>query len=165
MTVPLVRPFRPADRDAVTALIVGIQRDEFGIPITAADQPDLARIPAFYQTAGGGFWVAESPAGITGTIGLKDFGGGQAALRKMFVAAGARGREQGTAAALLETLLTHARDQALTDIFLGTIERLQAARRFYGRHGFVPIARADLPATFPLMAVDTHFYHLPLDRA
>nr|WP_221773747.1 GNAT family N-acetyltransferase [Novosphingobium piscinae] len=140
-------------------MIVGIQRGEFGIAITAEDQPDLANIPDFYQRGGGGFWVAEAGGLVVGTIALKDFGGGQAALRKMFVAPAARGRAAGTAAALLATLLGHARAHGLTDIYLGTIERLHAAHRFYAKHGFAPIAAETLPAQFPRMAVDTHFYH------
>lgn len=157
-----IRPFLPADRDGVIALIVGIQRDEFAIPITAEEQPDLAAIPDFYQTGHGGFWVAEIAGVLVGTIGLKDFGGGQAALRKMFVAPAARGREAGVAAALLASLIAHARTGGISDIFLGTIERLQAALRFYEKSGFTRIAAEDLPATYPRMAVDTHFYHLRL---
>jgi len=157
-----IRPFQPADRDGVIALIVGIQRDEFAIPISAEEQPDLSAIPAFYQAGGGGFWVAEADGKVVGTIGLKDFGGGQAALRKMFVATAARGREAGVAAALLATLLDHARASGIADIYLGTIERLQAAIRFYEKNRFALIPADDLPATYPRMAVDTHFYHLRL---
>lgn len=163
MLPPLIRPFEPTDRDAVITLIVGIQQDEFAIPITAEEQPDLSAIPAFYQTGGGGFWVAEVAGALVGTIGLKAFGGGEAALRKMFVAPEGRGSGAGVAAALLASLIDHARAGGITDIFLGTIERLQAAIRFYEKNGFTLIPAEDLPATYPRMAVDTHFYHLRLD--
>jgi len=53
-------------------------------------------------------------------------------------------------------------ERQLRAIFLGTIERLVAARRFYLRNGFVEIAKADLPKNFPLMAVDTLFYQKDL---
>lgn len=53
-----IRPFKASDRDAVTAVILPIQQEEFGIPITAADQPDLAAIETFYQSGAGQFWVA-----------------------------------------------------------------------------------------------------------
>jgi hypothetical protein len=43
-------------------------------------------------------------------------------------------------------------------LYLGTIERLQAAIRFYERNGFTYLPKQDLPASFPIMAVDTHFY-------
>jgi hypothetical protein len=41
----------PADRDDVLAFVVAIQRGEFGIEITAEDQPDLADVAGFYQAA------------------------------------------------------------------------------------------------------------------
>ena len=39
-------------------LILGIQIEEFGIPITLADQPDLKTIEDFYQHDNGNFWIA-----------------------------------------------------------------------------------------------------------
>ena len=82
-----IRPFDIADIDGVFSVILPIQRDEFGIAITADDQPDLAVIPDFYQARKGQFWVAELDGTIVGTLGLKDIGNNQTALRKMFVAA------------------------------------------------------------------------------
>lgn len=154
--------FRAGDDDQVTALIVPIQNQEFGIPITAADQPDLAAIPDFYQHGHGGFWVAREGARIVGTIALKDFGDDQGALRKMFVAADRRGRDHGVAAGLLATLIAHARGVGVTRILLGTVDVLVAAHRFYEKNGFVRIDKRDLPAAFPLVAVDTRFYALTL---
>ena len=66
-------------------VILPIQQQEFGIPVTEADQPDLANIPEFYQSGTGGFWVARSNDQVIGTVGLKDIGLGQAALRKMLL--------------------------------------------------------------------------------
>lgn len=40
----IIRPYRPGDADAVVGVILPIQREEFGVAITAADQPDLADI-------------------------------------------------------------------------------------------------------------------------
>jgi N-acetylglutamate synthase-like GNAT family acetyltransferase len=157
-----IRPFEPSDQDGVTDLIVSIQRDEFGIEITAADQPDLQEIPEFYQRDAGEFWVAHTPDGeVAGTIALRDIGDGSAALRKMFVHPKHRGAS-GVARALLDTLLDHARARGLGRIYLGTIDRFLAAHRFYARHGFKLIDSALLPPTFPRMAVDTRFYALSL---
>ncbi|MDP9838303.1 N-acetylglutamate synthase-like GNAT family acetyltransferase [Neorhizobium huautlense] len=153
-----VRPFEPKDADGVIAVILPIQREEFGFSITAEDQPDLSVIPDFYQTGKGGFWVAEKDGKIVGTIGLKDIGNDQATLRKMFVAAAARGREHGTAARLLEQLFAHATETGLSEIFLGTTERFLAAHRFYEKHGFAQVDKADLPEAFLFMKVDTRFY-------
>lgn len=161
------RPYAKSDEDAVIAHILAIQQGEFSVPVTAEEQPDLRAVADVYQSGTGGFWVAEMEGRIVGTIGLIGFGGGkggsgEGALRKMFVAAEARGRDLGVAAGLLAILVNHARDAGIKGITLGTIERLHAARRFYEKNGFVPIDPAALPEGFPRMAVDTHFYRLEL---
>ncbi|PDT16332.1 GNAT family N-acetyltransferase [Rhizobium sp. J15] len=153
-----IRAFTADDADDVLSVILPIQREEFGINITADAQPDLRVIPDYYQSGKGQFWVAVKDGAIVGTLGLKDIGNGQAALRKMFVAAEVRGREHGVAARLLDRLFAHARDAGLTDIFLGTTDKFVAAHRFYEKNGFVEIAKADLPRLFPLMPVDSKFY-------
>ena len=162
MTGPgVVRPFAAGDAEAVLALILAIQRGEFGLAITAADQPDLADIPSFYQAGAGQFWVAERDGALVGTIALKDIGDRAAALRKMFVAPEARGAS-GVAGPLLAAALDHARARDLAEIYLGTTDRFLAAHRFYEKHGFVRVAPEALPPAFPRMAVDTVFYRLTL---
>ncbi|MBY5554467.1 GNAT family N-acetyltransferase [Rhizobium leguminosarum] len=153
-----IRTFTADDADAVLSVILPIQREEFGIDITADEQPDLRVIPDFYQSGKGQFWVALKDGVIVGTVGLKDIGNNQAALRKMFVSAEVRGSEHGVAARLLDRLFAHARDVGLTDIFLGTTDKFVAAHRFYEKNGFSEIAKSALPRTFPLMAVDSKFY-------
>ncbi|MFT9090187.1 MAG: GNAT family N-acetyltransferase [Gluconacetobacter sp.] len=146
----------------MVALIVPIQQHEFGIAISAADQPDLSSIPTFYQSGLGGFWVAELNGAIVGTIGLKDIGCERGALRKMFVAERVRGREVGVAARLLSALIEYARASGMRELFLGTTEAFLAAHRFYEKNGFVEIAQSMLPADFPVMGVDKKFYFLAL---
>ena len=85
-------PFEPAFARDVAELIVGIQRGEFAIDITAEQQPDLAAIEDFYQVRGGNFWVARADSRVVGTIALLDIGARQGALRKMFVHPDFRGR-------------------------------------------------------------------------
>lgn len=158
-----IRRFERGDTDGVIGLILPIQQDEFGVPITVEDQPDLKAIPDFYQTGLGDFWVAVTDEGrIVGTISLKDIGGNVGALRKMFVAAEWRGREHGVARQLLERLLTTSRERGIRSVFLGTTDKFHAAHRFYEKNGFVEIVRADLPKGFPLIAVDTKFYAITL---
>jgi N-acetylglutamate synthase-like GNAT family acetyltransferase len=158
----LIAAFSDADQRGVLNVILPIQQQEFGIPITEVDQPDLTNVPQFYQTGIGGFWVARSNGEVVGTVGLKDIGAGQAALRKMFVAAPFRGRELGVASMLLDALLAHARVQAISEIFLGTTEKFLAAHRFYEKKGFKELQKAELPESFPIMAVDSKFYVLSL---
>jgi len=155
---PLVRPFEPVDQEAVVALVVGIQQREFGIAITAAEQPDLLDVPGHYQRGAGNFWVALDGGAVVGTIGLLDIGSGDSALRKMFVAPQFRGASPGVAAALLETCLQWARRHAIRRVLLGTTEPFKAAHRFYEKAGFARLASADLPGHFPRMRLDTRFY-------
>jgi N-acetylglutamate synthase-like GNAT family acetyltransferase len=160
-----IRPFVASDIDGVFSVILPIQREEFGIAITADDQPDLALIPDFYQFAKGQFWVAVRDEEVVGTLGLKEVGNGQTALRKMFVAAGFRRREHSVATRLLAQLIAHAQARGVRDIFLGTTDKFVAAHHFYEKNGFAEVAKADLPQSFPLMAVDTKFYQRTISAA
>ncbi|WP_454848438.1 GNAT family N-acetyltransferase [Rhizobium binxianense] len=157
-----IRAFVSDDADGVISVILPIQREEFDIDITADAQPDLRVIPDFYQSGKGQFWVALRDDAIVGTLGLKDIGNDQAALRKMFVASEVRGSGHGVAAKLLDALFSHAQEQGIRDIFLGTTDKFVAAHRFYEKNGFTEIAKKDLPRSFPLMAVDSRFYRLKL---
>ncbi|WP_144157366.1 GNAT family N-acetyltransferase [Paraburkholderia sp. BCC1885] len=150
--------FEQADLRGVLDVILPIQQDEFGVAVTLDNQPDLLAIPEFYQTGKGDFWVARRHGTVVGTIGLKDIGSSQGALRKMFVSAPFRGREFRVSAHLLDRLLKEAARRAITDVFLGTTASFLAAHRFYEKNGFIEIAKDALPDTFPLMAVDTRFY-------
>jgi N-acetylglutamate synthase-like GNAT family acetyltransferase len=149
---------RPDDVDAIAALIVGIQREEFGLAITRADQPDIDDIDGFYREGRGDFWVARHGTQVIGTIALKDIGQGAGALRKMFVHRDWRGTNPSVAAALLQALHDAARKRGFDQIYLGTTDRFLAAHRFYEKHGFTVVAAETLPEAFPRMAVDTRFY-------
>ncbi len=151
-------PFSPEHTEGVFSLILSIQQEEFGLPITRADQPDLAAIPDFYQRGAGNFWVALHGGTVVGTIALLDIGNREAALRKMFVAPSYRGSECGVAKRLLDTLLEWSRSRALQQVYLGTTAKFLAAHRFYEKHGFRQIDPVALPASFPVMKVDTRFY-------
>ena len=151
-----IKPFSPEFMTGVVDLIVPIQREEFGFSITAEDQPDLFKIPDFYQTKSGNFWIALDGDNVVGTISLVDLGNQQAALRKMFVHKAVRGN--GTAKRLLDTLFQWAKDKDLQEIYLGTTDRFLAAHRFYEKNGFEEIRPAELPGTFLYMPVDTKFY-------
>ena len=165
MVAVKIRPFEDSDGAAVTSLIVGIQRGEFAIAITPADQPDLASIPDFYQTGAGNFWVAVVDDEVVGTLGLRDMGDGDVALRKMFVASKYRGEPHRVARRLLNAALAWAEEKKSRNIFLGTTSRFLAAHRFYEKNGFELVTRETLPPTFPLMAVDTRFYRRALAPA
>ena len=155
-------PFAPIHQAGVVDTILPIQTLEYGIPITLANQPDLLDIPGFYRRGNGNFWVALADGEVVGTLALLDLGQGQGALRKMFVQAPFRGRAAGVSAALLDTLLRWAVSRNLRSLYLGTTEKFLAAHRFYEKHGFQEIQPAELPDTFPVMAVDNKFYRREL---
>ena len=157
-----IAEFSPEYADAVVELIVPIQREEFGVAITAEDQPDLRDIPGFYQRERGNFWIACHEGRVVGSVALLDIGSRQAALRKMFVERDFRGSGHGTAGLLLATLLDWARGHRIREIYLGTTAQFLAAHRFYEKNGFVEIPKSDLPVAFPVMAVDSKFYRLTM---
>lgn len=161
MTVQITR-YADAHLFGVRDLILPIQRDEFGIEITYAQQPDLQDIDGFYRKGSGDFWVALDGSVVVGSIALVDIGNGQGALRKMFVRqdhrGAGRGAGRGVAQRLLDCLLQHAAAQGLREVFLGTTSKFLAAHRFYEKAGFEHVDEAALPDSFPRMKVDTRFY-------
>lgn len=150
--------YTPEHQQGVIDVVLSIQQQEFNLPITLEAQPDLTDITGFYQSGRGNFWVALEGARVNGCIGLRDIGNQQGALRKMFVAAAYRGPTHGVAQLLLDSLLTWAQIQELTDVYLGTTEQFRAAHRFYAKNQFTAIERTSLPPSFPVMTVDTRFY-------
>lgn len=155
-----IQTYSPEHAAGVIDVILPIQQQEFGIPITLEGQPDLQDIAGFYQKGRGNFWVALDEGRVVGTISLLDIGNDQVALRKKFVAASHRGREHGTAARLLEGAIAWARQQRVRQIYLGTTAKFLAAHRFYEKNGFRLIEKTELPPAFPVMVVDTRFYAL-----
>lgn len=143
-------------------LILPIQQIEFNVPVTLKDQPDLLDIEGFYTRPGGHFWGALKEEELIGTIAMINTGHAAAAIRKMFVKKEYRGKEFGIAQRLLETLIAYCREKGIKDVYLGTVNVLKAAQRFYERNGFTPIAMNDLPVYFPRMAADEIFYHLSI---
>lgn len=157
-----IRAFEEAFADQVRALVLHIQREEFGVPITAEEQPDLMDTAGFFQRGDGNFWVAIGGGKVVGTIGLKDFGERRLALRKMFVQSAWRGADRGISGALIDTALAWAREKSARAIYLGSVDQMPAAHRFYEKHGFEPVAKKNLPGDFPLAHVDTSFFRLIL---
>lgn len=141
-------------------LILPIQQVENNIPVTLQDQPDLLDIERFYQAGGGQFWGALREKQLLGTIALISIGHNAGAVRKMFVKKEYRGKELAIAQQLLDTLIAYCRQQGIRDIYLGTVDVLKAAIRFYERNGFSIIKKTDLPSYFPLMPADNVFFHL-----
>lgn len=159
-----IATYQPQYQAAILKLILKVQQQEFGLPITLKDQRDLLDIPNFYQIGNGNFWIALYQEKVIGTIAAIDMGDRQLALRKMFVAPKYRGKEIGVGQQLLNTLINWARERNIRDIYLGTVDVFQAAHRFYEKHGFMRVHQLVLPPGFPLMTGDTIFYWLSLKK-
>ncbi|MBD2059254.1 GNAT family N-acetyltransferase [Oculatella sp. FACHB-28] len=156
--MPTVQTYTSEYCDQVIDLIRRVQQDEFAAPIKIENQPDLLKIPQFYQVKKGNFWIATEQERVVGTIALIDIGNSQAAIRKMFVDQNYRGKHIGVGQQLLNTLLDWAEIHSISELYLGTIEVFKAAHRFYEKNGFLQINQAELPSTFPVMQADTRFY-------
>jgi N-acetylglutamate synthase-like GNAT family acetyltransferase len=153
-------PYDDRFKRDVGELIVGIQQNEFNVPITYDDQPDLQDIPTFYQKNGGNFWLALDGSHVVGTIALIDAGHGIGVLRKMFVDKNYRGKAS-IGKYLLDTLLSWAQMHQIQEIYLGTLEQMHDAHRFYERNGFKRISNDALPECVARirMKVDTRYYY------
>lgn len=157
-----IRPFTDSFQDQLVKLILDIQQLEFNVPITAADQPDLFMIDDFYRKNGGEFWVAVSDEKVVGSIALIKIGNRSGVIRKMFVAKEFRGKDFGIAQNLFEILILYCKEREVDSLYLGTINRLEAALRFYERNGFEIISKESLPSDFPIMPVDNVFCKLTI---
>lgn len=156
--IEIVRYSAALERGVID-LILEIQRAEFYLEIEAADQPDLLDVANYYQTGIGNFWVALSGHEVVGVIGLRDIGGGQGALRRLYVKAPYRGREHAVAQQLLARLLQSATAAKVLDLYLATTDKFAAALRFYGKNGFISIDPMQIPEAFPRIPQETRFFH------
>jgi GNAT superfamily N-acetyltransferase len=147
----------------VIDLVLNIQQNEFHVPVTIKDQPDLSDIENFYCSRNGNFWIAIEDDKVIGTIALIDIDNKQSCLRKMFVHKNHRGKEKGIGQSLLDALINWCRGKNIEEVYLGTIDTMLAAHKFYTRNGFVEIDKAQLPGTFPVMKVDNKFFKLAVD--
>jgi N-acetylglutamate synthase-like GNAT family acetyltransferase len=165
-----IRRFRPGDQRAVERLVLGIQQDEYGLALSAANQPDLQDVAAFFGSGASAFWVAvaqDHSAGpaevapdlsVVGCIGLEDAGDGVAVMRKFMVAPAWRGRRSGLAGALLAVFEAHAAASGLHRVALSTVASTLAAQAFYEKSGYQRVAREQLPAAHVPGVLDTVFF-------
>jgi N-acetylglutamate synthase-like GNAT family acetyltransferase len=152
-----IHAYNTAYREGVIDLILHIQQNEFKVPITINEQPDLMDIENFYQKDGN-FWVALSENEVVGTVAIKNIGNANAMLRKMFVKESYRGKDKDVSGRLLAQLLNWAGENQFCKIFLGTTPQFLAAHRFYEKNNFIEIKEEELPDEFPVMEVDKKFY-------
>jgi DNA-binding MarR family transcriptional regulator/N-acetylglutamate synthase-like GNAT family acetyltransferase len=145
-------------RKQIINMIETIQIQEFSLPIT--DDINICVLKAedeFYFNNSYNFWYAVDETGtIIGSIGLKKINAHHGEIKKFFVSKQYRGKC--VARKLLYTLLKSAAKHRLTSLFLGTVDVLHAAHRFYQKYGFVRINPSDLPSGFYKCKLDSVFF-------
>lgn len=147
---------------AIIDIILPIQQDEFGINITLSQQPDLLNIEKFYLKDGGIFLGAIYQERLCGTLALLRFERSLGAIRKMFVTREFRGKNLALADSLMDALIDDCLRKGIEGLYLGTVDVLKAAIRFYQKRGFEQIEEENLPQSFPRMSQDNMFFHLNL---
>jgi GNAT superfamily N-acetyltransferase len=131
-----VRPATPADSASILACLESAfepYRDRY----TAQAFLDTVLTPATLaeRFASMAVFVAvDSADQVVGTIAGRVLEAGQGHLRGMAVRPGWQGT--GVARELLSTVERHLREAGCSRITLGTVECLQAARRFYEKNGY-----------------------------
>ena len=155
-------PFHKDFQNQIVELILNIQQKEFFIPITVEEQPDLFIVDEFYRKNGGEFWLATFDGKVVGSIALIRIGNHAGVIRKMFVQKEFRGKEFRIAQRLFDTLEDYCTASDIRTLYLGTIDKLNAAIRFYEKNGFEKISKEALPEDFPLMPVDNVFCRLKI---
>jgi GNAT superfamily N-acetyltransferase len=137
-----VRRYTDADRGAVRALFVRINRDlapphlkgAFESYIARSLVEEIERIPAYYGERRGSFWVATETSGIIGMFGLERPDSATAELRRMYVDPGARRR--GVGRHMLAFAEDVARHDACVLMVLSTSELQPAAISLYRNSGY-----------------------------
>lgn len=159
----VITPIHNDDSQKIIDLILPIQQIEFNVPITLESQSDLYDVDTYYHNTGGGFWGAKVADELIGTIALTARGEKSGTIRKMFVKKEFRGKETGVAQCLLETLVVFCEAQGITKLYLGTVDMLKAAHRFYERNGFVLKKSEEMPSCFLRGMGENVFYERQLE--
>ena len=155
----LIHPFNRSYQSAVETLVLAIQRDEFGLALSASNQPDLKDIAEYFGTPESAFWIAATNFGdIIGCVGLEDLGSGVAVMRKFMVHQAWRGAAKGVASALLKTFEDSAKSHRFALLILSTVETTRAAQRFYEKAGYTRVDRSAMPVRYKPGALDSVYF-------
>lgn len=151
------------DLEVVHRLVDAALREHEGLELLLhSSDADLADIELNYHARGGNFELLVDPGGrVAGVLGWRPAEDGVIELKKLYLAAAARG--QGLGRLALERLVAEARALGARAIVLETAVVLQAANHLYTRFGFVPVA-GDAAASFSCLSPQCDLaYRLDLD--
>ena len=145
--------FEPEHQMGVSALYHDIA-NEFGDDVFSHNTSTMAhqsRMPGRH------YWVSVANGKVIGTVGLV-ISDNYSVLKSLFVHRKYRGAPHKVGHCLLHTAMAKATASKCDHLYLGTMDRFAAARRFYDKHGFDRILPESLPEGFPANPVDTVFY-------
>jgi putative acetyltransferase len=144
-----------ADIEAVRRLVLAHAADRATTPGIEHMRADAARLPGPYVAPFGAIWVAEVGAEVVGCVALRPLPNRVGEVKRMYVDAAWRGT--GVGRALLERVITSARERGYRQLRLGTLSDMVAAQALYRSLGFVPIERYREDEM-----IDTRFFELDL---
>lgn len=126
------------------ALHHGVQLGEAQATVAA----DLAHLDSF-EAPQGCLLLAETPAGLMGSVALRKSADGVAEIKRLYVRPTARGL--GLGRALVETALQHARAAGYSAVRLDSARFMSAAHALYRQQGFTdipPYAQSEVPSPY-----------------
>lgn len=150
-----ILPYSAKYKNQTIDLILNILEGEFGL--YGINRPDLQKISETYQKNKGDFWVAIEKNQVVGTIALCNYEKNRGYLKRFYVQKNYRG--SGVADSLFFTCIKFARKNKYKEIYLGTLENMLAANKYYIKKGFKRIEH--LPQDIPSLG-DTMFYQMDL---
>lgn len=123
---------------ACRELFVEYQR-ELGVSLCFQGfERELDGLPGDYAPPRGALWIATVGPRPAGCVALRDLGGGDAEMKRLYVRP--EGRGMGLGRALAEAAVERARALGYRGVKLDTLPWLAAALRMYARMGFVETA-------------------------
>jgi len=145
-------------RKQIVNMISDIQEKEFLIPITKEINSGVLKAEEeYYYNNSYNFWYAVNNEGkVLGSIGLKKISDQYGEIKKLFVIK--EYRSKGVAQKLMDTLLKAALKHKFEFLILGTVDKFQAASKFYTKQGFTLISQKDLPCGFEINPFDNLFF-------
>jgi N-acetylglutamate synthase-like GNAT family acetyltransferase len=145
-------PFKRSHQPLVDRMLEDIQQ-EFVEPFTSRAS---RKMEDANKVIGTKFWVLMDGNMLAGTVGLIRMKNSCAALKSLFIPLKYRGTI--AAALLVDTVIGYSKKNRISTIYLGTMQQMKAAQKFYLKSGFVEINENDLPKDFPANVLDTVFF-------
>lgn len=129
----------PADTGTVQQLFRAYA-DWLGVDLNFQDfEAELAALPGGYAPPSGALLLLRDETGrALGCVAMRDLGGGDCEMKRMYLDAAARGSGQGRA--LAQAIIARARAAGHRRMVLDSLERLDSALRLYDSLGFQKIA-------------------------